>query len=464
MPRPFHFVTALWGSRFTDLFLEVIVPTQLSAGNLPAFAGSGTYIVYTTEADADRMAAHPSFDRLRALMPVEFLVAPGFADIQGRYDSYQTMSVFHRHAVRRAAEQDAYLILPPPDAIHSDGSFDAVRRRVAAGAELVLITGIRLTLESFVPALLDQMPVRDGVLTVEPARLVDLAFSHRHDLTRIMEWGEERFNNGWPSQMFWFQPPQGIVAHCWHLHPLAVRPRAEMVDFTRTIDFDFIGMALDRLPPDKIHIVRDSGEICQMELSTTLHQSEMVRQAGPFSRSAVDRWIQTHLLPHNRDFVRTQILYKGSRFTADGVASVATEAQSIADDLADLCTPDVATLEEVRAADRIFLYGAGEYGRTVLTAARAAGMTNIQGFLSTDGTGVADGLPIHRLADYRRDQYRSDDLILVTSSYAADIIPLLRQAGIARCARTRTLLDRLRGPVAGESSGPQLEIVPWAPA
>lgn len=444
MHRPFHFVTALWGARFVDLFVDLIIPTQLSAGNLPVFAADGRYVIYTTPADAGRMARHPAINRLRALMPVEFFTAD-LSPALAAHDSYEIMSVFHRHAVRRAAAEGAYLIMPPPDAIHADGSFRTVRERIAAGAELVLITGIRLTLETAVPALRRLSPMRSGVLTIPPRRLVDLAFSHRHDLTRIMEWGASRFNNAWPSQMFWFESPEAVVGHCWHLHPLAIRPQPALSAFTDTIDGDFVNMALDALKPAQVHIIQDSDEICQMELSASNHQSELLERAGPYSQALVDVWIQSIPFHHHRGFVRQPILYRGSAFRADRATALLERAQATANQLADLYEfDDLASVSDLRSAGRVFLYGAGSFGRAILAAARQAGLGNIHGFLATDQDGVVDNLTVHRFADYCEHLRQPDDLIVIASSYTQEIIPLLRAANIRLCVKARTLLTQLK--------------------
>ena len=67
----YHFLTPVWGKAYTKTYLELVMPAQLSQGNLKAFAGapSSRYVIYTTEADAETIKASPAFRKLSAIVP-----------------------------------------------------------------------------------------------------------------------------------------------------------------------------------------------------------------------------------------------------------------------------------------------------------------------------------------------------------------------------------------------------------
>ena len=54
-------VTAVWGTEFIDLFLDVCIPNQLSSRNLPALPAGSRYRVFTKSADVPQTAVTTSY-------------------------------------------------------------------------------------------------------------------------------------------------------------------------------------------------------------------------------------------------------------------------------------------------------------------------------------------------------------------------------------------------------------------
>jgi len=67
-----------WGERFVDKFMNYCLASLLADGNIPALAHKGAVVlsIVTTEADRDRMTAHPTFARLRKSAEVVFTCFP----------------------------------------------------------------------------------------------------------------------------------------------------------------------------------------------------------------------------------------------------------------------------------------------------------------------------------------------------------------------------------------------------
>ncbi len=92
----------------------------------------------------------------------------------------------------------------------------------------------------------------------------------------------------------------------------------------------------------------------------------------------------------------------------------------------------------------IFLFGAGGMGVTVSAYLRLCGRQPVA-FIDSHKEGVADGLPILSLDRYM-DRRTARDLIIVTSTYAAEIGDTLAARGI----HDHVDASRFGGGLAGE--------------
>jgi hypothetical protein len=294
----FHFITAVWGQVYTDLFLQIVLPNQLSLGNLPFFRdkpGSATYKIYTTQGDADRIRQSPIYARVTEAVAVEI---ERLDDIDlGR--KYSAMSECHRRAIRAADEAGAALVFLSPDLIWSDGTFKRLWEHAQGGTRVVMIGSIRVTKETFVPEFMDRHFSRsDATASVTARDLVRLALKHLHPVTKALFVDSDHFDPG-TAHLYWRVTPDGILARCFHLHPLMVNPVVRGLLPLSTIDADYTPLACP--DPKVLYVVEDSDEIAGFEVSAR-------EQFGTFKRRkfrAVDAafyaryWTQRH----HREFV-----------------------------------------------------------------------------------------------------------------------------------------------------------------
>ena len=70
-----HLIMAVWGRSYVDLFLDLSLPSQLSAGNLREASQKGNllYKIYTTKNDIEQITQHPSFKRLSSLVETKII-------------------------------------------------------------------------------------------------------------------------------------------------------------------------------------------------------------------------------------------------------------------------------------------------------------------------------------------------------------------------------------------------------
>ncbi|AMV25615.1 hypothetical protein VT84_14555 [Gemmata sp. SH-PL17] len=263
-PTHFHFITVVWGAQYVETFLKTVVPNNLSPGNLPALRtrDRSVYVIATAPPDADRIRASAEYKRLSACMRTEVVA---FDDIDFTQNKYAAMTECHRRTVRAAEGDGAAVVFLAPDAIWSDGSFARLEAIAATGKRLIAMCGLRVVRETFAPDLLAaHFRPADGTLTVGARDLVRLSLRHLHPICGQLFWDSPVFA-GWPSLLFWRAGRDGILARCFHLHPLMVHSAHRGVVPEGTVDADYIWLACP--DPGDVYVVGDSDEIFACDMS-----------------------------------------------------------------------------------------------------------------------------------------------------------------------------------------------------
>ena len=183
---------------------------------------------------------------LSRVLAVDVVAVDGLDD-RAVKSRYSRMTLCHQRAVTDAARDNAAMIFVSADTIFSDGSFAALVRHQRAGKRAVVCTGLRLAKETFADA------------------LEAMALPHLHNATRALFADAPAFSM-LPTAVYWPVEAHGMVARCFALHPLMVDPVDRGVLPNLHIDG---GAYLVRacLDYDRVHVVSDSDELVQFELS-----------------------------------------------------------------------------------------------------------------------------------------------------------------------------------------------------
>lgn len=437
----FHYIMAVWGKRYRQLFIEIVLPTLLSPGNLSGcrYRTNSVFKIYTLAEDAVWLDQHPLLRRLRSSIAVEFhVIAPEHESFIREENAYQAMSVFHRHAIRQAVEENAYLVFMTADAIVSDGAFRTLEDQAAAGVDCVVLCGIRCALEEAEPQIRAWLAETAEAPRLTSRQMTDLLLSHPHRLARGIQWGALPFNSRSPGHVYWFGE-RGILAHGWHLHPWMIRAEAGTENFIGTIDSDYVANA--EAAGLRIHVVQDSDDLCVVELSPADHLSDMLEGQGAFDLTTLQIWAIMACNSVHRDFFKLPILFKGSGYedstfaaTREAAAEIVSELHARIEEALEE-TREITSLDELRGHSAIYLYGNGQFGRTMLALIRAAGIDTVRGFIDSDTDGQCEGLPVHALEHFRAI-HQPDDLILICSQFISSILERLtplRPARVLTC-------------------------------
>ena len=283
-----HFLTVVWGG-YVQLYLDVVIPAQLTAGNLPA-AGNCRYIIFTTREDRRTIEAAPIFRKLRKTVPVTF----EFAD--DNRSKYRRVSMCLRRGIGAANREGAACVFLCPDIVFADGAFAAVVR-LAQDHDVVYLPVIRTLKEA----------AASIVHPVTPRALMRFALANLHPLAYCSFW-QEGGADLIPANLYWRVGDQGILARCYHLHPLYVRPQVNVWQFNGTIDNAYCDVACPDASRD--YVITDSDELCAVELSDQSHYFTHNVRKGDVQ--AIALWAQKHATPRHRLlFERTIRLHTG---------------------------------------------------------------------------------------------------------------------------------------------------------
>lgn len=261
----YHVVTAVWGSAFIELFLDVCIPNQLSPGNLQALPAGSRYRIFTGHADYASLAASPQLDAVRRLLPVDVVEADlTELDPQANPNTYKMMTACHRRAVADAAAVEAGLIFLAPDFILGEGTLEGLVRLHAGGARAVLTANLRLSRESF----LADWTARGGGSPVSSRELVGLGLRHLHPATASC-FVDGPTSNDFPTSVYFpvrsGDHVDGLLVRAFHLHPMLVDPvrRAQLPD--TTIDGHYLAHACPDV--EQCIVVQDSDDVVAFELT-----------------------------------------------------------------------------------------------------------------------------------------------------------------------------------------------------
>jgi hypothetical protein len=461
-----HYVMAVWGEHYRRTLTELVLPTMLSPGNLPGCAhrASSSFRIYTLPEDAEWLDRQPVIARLREIMPVVYhVIAPEQRAFITGESAYHAMSVYHRHAIRQAAAEEAYIVFMTADAIVSDGSFRALERYAEDGVDCVVLCGVRAVIEDARPEIerLLAAPAAEGGGKLTGRQMTDLLLRHPHGLSKAMTWNAPCFNSMGPGHLYWYGDA-GILAHCWHLHPWMIRAVAGTENFRGTIDSDYVSNAA--AAGMRIHVVQDSDDVCVVELSRRDHLLEGLKGQGAFDQSNLEVWAMLACQPVHRAFFKIPVTFRGSDFQPGDLDAQQAEAAEVTPRLHEMLETAIAryrpfvSCEDLRDVPAIYIYGAGRFGRDMLELMLADGVQGVRGFIDSEKSGTVDGLPMYSLAEYERLR-GPDDLVMICSMYVYDIMKRLRALeGLKVMSCNEFYTARQKSGLLGA------EIVEWRPS
>lgn len=312
-----YFVNVLWGQAFTNLFLRISLPSQLSPRNLQYCAqnADAVYRVYTTAKDVAQLQDSSIWKELVNLVNTELFYLDEVVGQQWPNESkYKVMTRCHAHLIRTADGKEPAFVFLAPDTVWSEGTFERLITHLQNGKRMVLMCGLRTQKETFSKALMTKFGKEGRLQPVPARRLVRLALDHLHDQTHSLAW-RGCVSNLCTSIITWPVGKEGILLRAFHLHPILVRPYQRSTVPENTVDGDYVLSAIPKM--SDIHVIQDSDEMVVFELSGMYEHAEG-RQFCPQTISRVAQWAKDGANPRHREIVKYSIRLHHNDLPADG--------------------------------------------------------------------------------------------------------------------------------------------------
>ena len=304
-PPVFALIVPVWGKHHTDLFTRYCLPSLLTPGNLGALKKKGGKLfIVSTQADLEMIRSQESYSRAANTVPVIEIEVDGRVDLS---NTHRAMTECYALALRTLPPQHTVSIFLTPDCVVSRNSLERTIDIVSSGYRAVMVCGLRLNLDTAGPTLDHMFHNGAEASAIEETRLCDVALRNLHPISQSCDVNSAAFCDQWPSHLYWIDPDKKwLVAHCFHLHPLAVFGIPNIIDAQTTIDGDYL-KALD-LKSHEIYVCHNSDEISCFELSPGKKSFGM--EAGRFTERALVRFAERHCNDLHIDFFPKPIVFR----------------------------------------------------------------------------------------------------------------------------------------------------------
>jgi hypothetical protein len=241
--RGVQILLPVWGSSYLRQCLEVLLPSLLAAGNLPAVAAAipAVFIVFTRERDMPAIRRHPAWQKLAGLCearlePLDELLSEAHSVV---------LTLVYARAIRSAGypARDTGFLLLVADYVMADGALREVLRRLQNGADAVLAGNFQISAEAAHRRL--AAPAPGEALTISPRALVRLGLEALHPATSACLAGgpaasQAAAHDAQANRVFWRAGRDGLVGRFYLLHMIAVRPETLDVCIAAPCDYSFV--------------------------------------------------------------------------------------------------------------------------------------------------------------------------------------------------------------------------------
>jgi hypothetical protein len=289
------FVLAVWGTWHVDAFLTLCLPSLLSANNLPALLESrrARFVVFTTEHDRNVMQASPVWEQFAKLIDVTFETLTA-AEIK---EPVQTQQMVWWRAIDLTTRNRGFLFFIPPDVVWSDGSMRTIARALAAGKRIIIVPWtVRVTAETFVPAIKEFFATQELMQGIGSRELVRMTLQHLHPLMSAYRIGSTFFPHH-PEMFLMPIPHQGLLLRLTASIPTIFKP----ADIALTPN----KLVARQCSDEELYMPTDSDELFVVSLAPFVkefHFYNRPRRADPIT---VGRWWDYYSSGSNDFLART---------------------------------------------------------------------------------------------------------------------------------------------------------------
>ncbi len=305
-----------WGPRYTDIFLNYLLPALCAPGNLPSMGQDRRmhFIIGTDAQGARQLERHPWFAQIKKYVLPHVITFSRrlFKHAQhiasqngGKWAIPSTMltNAVHYAVLECGRRMDSDVLTFSPDHILSDRFMTEMRDAFAAQDHALAGPGFRLHYET---PLLKEIESRyrkaDGTLAIAPQEMVRLLIDHLPEPNFVHA---EQFSN-YPIYLCWRVDKAGIVAHVNHYHPWVVRGRGLRPNIQLSLD-PIDGAFLYRSLADPDAIAYAPQAMMSFDLGN--NPLCLPTDNNQFNPQKVAHWVRPYLSPVHEQYFRNSLVY-----------------------------------------------------------------------------------------------------------------------------------------------------------
>jgi hypothetical protein len=332
-------VTPVWGERHVSRFLDLVAPSWLAPGNLPALCARRRIGVclLTRAADREHILGHEAFARLERhadieLIDVDDLLAPGFVPV--------SLTLAYQRGVRAVARGGARsaVVLLNGDFLLADGSLAGLADTLNDGARLVLASSLRVDEERLERTMRERVDTKGG-LCLPPRELMRMALGSLHHTVASSRVDQPWVHSTSPNQLFWRLDADTLVGRPFCLFTLAMVLDGQPEPVGAYCDY---GMSALWMPGVEPVILDDSDRFLALELAPAHQESDFTRLGAPtldVIANQLSRWTTAH---HRRQ-AENMIVYHCEG--KPSLAAVRAQSDGVIASIASLMGPAQSDLD-----------------------------------------------------------------------------------------------------------------------
>ena len=211
------FLVPVWGTSYTSLMLEGVLPSLLMSENFPILPQENRSIlrIITTSEDADIAKKSSIISECKKFLKVEFILGDELID----NDKYKSMSRLYMLGSSLEREYNNFVYLTP-DMFCSNGVVASLLKYIEEDVKVLMLLGFRVIKSSFLSEI--QKYRQNGLVNIfDLNTFISLALSNIHPMSSDLNVLGDKFNNVYPSHLYWMND-KALVARGFHLHPIMV--------------------------------------------------------------------------------------------------------------------------------------------------------------------------------------------------------------------------------------------------
>lgn len=305
-----------WGPRYTDIFMDYMLPALCAPGNLPAIKKNYEmhFILFTDTHGAARLQEDRFFSEIKKYVrPHIITLSESHLDYAkqvaakngGGWTIPATMitNAAHYAVLEYGRLMGADVLNFAPDHILSDHCMAEMHRSLTDQVHVLAGPGFRLYDD---PALLKQIESRyrkdHGTLEIAPQEMTKLLVENLPEENFVHA---EQFSK-YPIYLCWRVEGVGVIAHVNHYHPWVVRGRGLTGEVQLSLD-PLDGNFLNRHLADKNAIAFAPLAMLCFDLGT--NPLCLPTDSNRFNPQKVAQWVRPFLSPVHEQYFRNTLCY-----------------------------------------------------------------------------------------------------------------------------------------------------------